>query len=42
MIEKRPVLDVIAHVTIILGIIVVAFPVYLTFVASTHSTEGTV
>lgn len=40
MIERRPVLDTIAHLTIILGIVIVAFPVYLTFVASTHTTEA--
>ena len=39
MVERRPILDVITHVVLILGIIVVAFPVYLTFVASTLTAE---
>lgn len=39
MVERRPVLDSITHVVLILGIIVVAFPVYLTFVASTLTAE---
>jgi sn-glycerol 3-phosphate transport system permease protein len=39
MIERRPVLDVLAHVTLILGVAVVAFPVYLTLVASTQSAQ---
>ena len=37
MIERRPVLDFLAHATLILGVLVVAFPVYLTLVASTQS-----
>lgn len=39
MIERRPVLDVLAHATLILGVAVVAFPVYLTLVASTQSAQ---
>ena len=39
MVKRRPVLDFITHVVLILGIIVVAFPVYLTFVASTLTAE---
>ena len=39
MVERRPILDVITHVVLILGIVVVAFPVYLTFVASTLTAE---
>ncbi|MDO8359231.1 MAG: sn-glycerol-3-phosphate ABC transporter permease UgpE [Devosia sp.] len=35
MIENRPWLTFIAHATLILGVIVVAFPLYITFVAST-------
>ena len=37
MIERRPVLDFVAHATLVLGVLVVAFPVYLTLVASTQS-----
>ncbi|MBN8950634.1 MULTISPECIES: sn-glycerol-3-phosphate ABC transporter permease UgpE [unclassified Rhizobium] len=35
MIEKRPVANLIGHLMLILGIIIVAFPIYYTFVAST-------
>ncbi|PZP42404.1 MAG: glycerol-3-phosphate transporter, partial [Agrobacterium fabrum] len=34
MIENRPVARVIAHLMLVLGIIIVAFPIYYTFVAS--------
>ena len=34
MIENRPVARMVAHLMLILGIIVVAFPIYYTFVAS--------
>jgi sn-glycerol 3-phosphate transport system permease protein len=37
MIERRPALTLLAHLTLILGVLIVAFPVYLTFVASTQS-----
>jgi sn-glycerol 3-phosphate transport system permease protein len=39
MIERRPLLDVLAHAILILGVAVVAFPVYLTLVASTQSAQ---
>ncbi|MCU7373197.1 sn-glycerol-3-phosphate ABC transporter permease UgpE [Paucibacter sp. O1-1] len=39
MVEKRPALTLLAHLTLILGVLIVAFPVYLTFVASTQSSE---
>ncbi len=35
MIEKRPIANLIGHLMLILGIIIVAFPIYYTFVAST-------
>ncbi|WP_273792754.1 sn-glycerol-3-phosphate ABC transporter permease UgpE [Brucella anthropi] len=35
MIEKRPISNLIGHLILILGIIIVAFPIYYTFVAST-------
>ncbi|ABS16458.1 MULTISPECIES: sn-glycerol-3-phosphate ABC transporter permease UgpE [Brucella/Ochrobactrum group] len=35
MIEKRPISSLIGHLILILGIIIVAFPIYYTFVAST-------
>ncbi len=36
MIENRPWLTFLSHAIVLLGIVVVAFPVYITFVASTH------
>jgi len=39
MIERRPLLDLLAHVVLIIGVAVVAFPVYLTLVASTQSAQ---
>jgi sn-glycerol 3-phosphate transport system permease protein len=35
MIEKRPVASLLGHLMLIIGIIIVAFPIYYTFVAST-------
>jgi sn-glycerol 3-phosphate transport system permease protein len=37
MIEKRPGLTVLSHLVLILGVVIVAFPLYLTFIASTQS-----
>jgi sn-glycerol 3-phosphate transport system permease protein len=37
MIEKRPGLTVLSHLVLILGVVIVALPLYLTFVASTQS-----
>jgi sn-glycerol 3-phosphate transport system permease protein len=39
MVENRPWVDALAHLTLILGVAIVAFPVWLTFVASTHSQQ---
>lgn len=36
MIEQRPLLTALSHVIMILGVILVAFPIWITFVASTH------
>ena len=35
MVENRPWLDFLAHAILILGVVVIAFPLYVTFVAST-------
>jgi sn-glycerol 3-phosphate transport system permease protein len=35
MIEKRPVANLVGHLMLIIGVIIVAFPIYYTFVAST-------
>ncbi len=42
MIERTPVLNFFAHAVLLTGIAVVAFPVYLTFVASTHLAQDIV
>ena len=39
MVEQRPWLTVFSHAVLIAGILVVAFPLYVTFVASTRSLE---
>jgi sn-glycerol 3-phosphate transport system permease protein len=39
MVEKRPLLTLFSHAILILGVAVVAFPLYVTFIASTHSLE---
>jgi sn-glycerol 3-phosphate transport system permease protein len=36
MVEKRPLSNLVAHLVLLAGVFVVAFPVYLTFVASTR------
>jgi sn-glycerol 3-phosphate transport system permease protein len=36
MVEKRPLSNLVAHLILLTGVFVVAFPVYLTFVASTR------
>ena len=38
MIERRPGLTVLSHLVLILGVLIVAFPVYVTIVASTQTT----
>ncbi|NIU61546.1 MAG: glycerol-3-phosphate transporter, partial [Pseudomonas stutzeri] len=35
MIERRPVLTAVSHLILLIGVLVVAFPVYITFVGST-------
>jgi sn-glycerol 3-phosphate transport system permease protein len=37
MIERRPGLTLLSHIVLIIGVLIVALPVYITFVASTHS-----
>ncbi|MBK9244930.1 MAG: sn-glycerol-3-phosphate ABC transporter permease UgpE [Burkholderiales bacterium] len=39
MVERRPWLDVLSHAVLIVGVITIAFPVYVTFVASTLTLE---
>jgi len=42
MIERNRFLDILAHAVLILGVAVVAFPIYITLVASTHTMEEVV
>jgi sn-glycerol 3-phosphate transport system permease protein len=35
MVENRPLLTFLRHLVLILGVVMVAFPLYVTFVAST-------
>ncbi len=39
MVERRPGLNVLAHLVLVLGVAIVAFPLWLTFVASTQTAE---
>jgi len=39
MIERRPILDLIGHLVLICGVALVAFPLYIAFVASTQTAE---
>ena len=36
MVERKPLLTFFTHAILLVGVAIVAFPVYLTFVASTH------
>ncbi len=36
MVENRPILSVVSHFVLILGVLIVALPIWITFVASTH------
>jgi sn-glycerol 3-phosphate transport system permease protein len=36
MVENRPWLSIVAHAVLLLGLLIVGFPIYMTFVASTH------
>src|SRR3546814_18681526 len=38
MVETRPLLDFLTHLVLIIGVVIVAFPVYVAFIASTHGT----
>jgi sn-glycerol 3-phosphate transport system permease protein len=39
MIERRPLLDFVSHAVLILGALVIAFPLYVAFIASTQTLE---
>ena len=40
MVERRGALGLLAHVVLVIGVLIIALPVYITFVASTHSNEA--
>ena len=42
MVERRPLLNAFSHLILVLGVVIVAFPLYLTFVASTHTASDIV
>jgi sn-glycerol 3-phosphate transport system permease protein len=42
MIENRPLATFVAHMTLIIGVIVIGLPLYLTLIASTHTAEAIV
>lgn len=42
MVENRPFLTFMTHAIIILGLVIIVFPIYIAFVASTHATEDLV
>ncbi|MDB5874234.1 MAG: carbohydrate transporter rane protein 2, family [Ramlibacter sp.] len=39
MVERRTTMGLLAHAVMILGMLIVAFPIYLAFVASTHTSQ---
>jgi sn-glycerol 3-phosphate transport system permease protein len=39
VVENRPIANVISHLVLVLGVMLVAFPVYITFIASTQTAE---
>ncbi|RPJ20843.1 MAG: glycerol-3-phosphate transporter, partial [Desulfobacteraceae bacterium] len=39
MVEHRPWLTFLTHATLLMGMVIVIFPIYVTFVASTHTLE---
>ncbi|VTU21447.1 sn-glycerol-3-phosphate ABC transporter permease UgpE [Variovorax sp. PBL-E5] len=39
MVERRPALSILAHAVMIVGVLLIAFPIYLAFIASTHTAQ---
>jgi sn-glycerol 3-phosphate transport system permease protein len=39
MVENRPLLTWISHIVLIVGLVIIAFPIWMTFVAATHDAE---
>jgi hypothetical protein len=42
VIENRPLASFVSHLTLVIGVLVIGFPLYLTFVASKHTAEAIV
>jgi sn-glycerol 3-phosphate transport system permease protein len=42
MVERHPILNMVSHLVLVLGVLIVAFPLYITFVASTHTADAIV
>ena len=42
MVENRPLLTILTHLVWVVGLIIVLFPIYIAFVASTHLTEDVI
>ena len=42
MVERRPALAFIAHAVLVVGVLIIAFPLYVTFVASTQTAQAIV
>jgi sn-glycerol 3-phosphate transport system permease protein len=40
VVENRPILNILTHLVLIVGVAIVAFPVYLAFIASTHGADA--
>ncbi len=40
MVERQPLLDLLAHAILIIGLVVVALPIWITFVGSTHTLDA--
>lgn len=39
MIERRPILDIVTHLILIIGVAIIAFPLYVTLIASTQTAQ---
>ena len=42
MVERRPFVAVLSHAVLVLGVLIIGFPLYITFVASTHTAQDIV
>ena len=39
MIQRNPILDFISHAILVIGVVIVFFPIYVTFIGSTQTAE---